>query len=403
MNPQITSDPATLMPVAANRDDHLLAVAQITADEFANGQYVDEISQQYFATCHYDWDTTRLVLDGETLAHHWGVWSYPMRIDSAHLRVAGVGAVVTREAYRNNGLMHRAALASFEAMRTNGYDLSVLRGRHYAKYGYVRAWNYVTTRVKPDDIPHRELTTPYQALGPEHMDAIIDLYNATYAGFSGTAVRPTYRMLNTGDMGAHGWLDVDGTLAGYVRAVPNADTKTLQCLEATGDPDQGLAVLADLFKQDEYETLAFFTLPDQHPVLQIIRRGACTVEHQYFYHTGWQVRIVNLDSTLRKLCPLFETRLQRSQFAQWSATLLLDAGEQSAVLALENGTVTLSSDTSSDHAIHAGPALARLLIGSDDPGEIMQQEQITTSGQAAELMRVLFPNLRPVLSHWDEY
>lgn len=403
MNPQITSDPASLMPVAANRDDHLLAVAQITADEFANGQYVDEISQQYFATCHYDWDTTRLVLDGETLAHHWGVWGYPMRIESAHLRVAGVGAVVTREAYRSNGLMHRAALASFEAMRENGYDLSVLRGRHYAKYGYVRAWNYVTTRVKPDDIPQRELTAPYQALGPEHMDAIIDLYNATYAGFSGSAVRPTYRMLNTGDMGAHGWFDANDKLIGYVRAVPNADTKTLQCLEATGDPDQALAVLADLFKQDEYETLAFFTLPDQHPVLQIIRRGACTVEHQYFYHTGWQVRIVNLDSTLRKLCPLFEARIQRSHFARWSGTLLLDAGEQSAVLALENGTVTLSSDTTSDHAIHAGPALARLLIGSDDPGEIMQQEQTTTTGQAADLMRVLFANLRPVLSHWDEY
>ena len=32
-------------------------------------------------------------------------------------------------------------------------------------------------------------------------------------------------------------------------------------------------------------------MPYLHPMLAIIRRGACLVEDQYFYHTGWQVRI----------------------------------------------------------------------------------------------------------------
>ena len=197
---------------------------------------------------------------------------------------------VLLEAYRQRGLMHRAALNSFLAMAEQGYDLTVLRGRHYAKYGYVRAWNYVTVRLKPAEIPQRELQRPYQALGPEHMAQINTIYNRDYQSYTGTAVRPTYGMLHLGDMGAYGWFDDQGTLAGYVRAVPTDDHKTLQCLEATGNPDQGLAVLADLFKQAPYETMTFFTLPHHHPMFRLLRRGACLVENQYFHHTGWQVR-----------------------------------------------------------------------------------------------------------------
>jgi predicted acetyltransferase len=67
-----------------------------------------------------------------------------MRVGTARLKTAGIGAVVTREAHRNQGLMHAAAIESLNAMRALGYDLSVLRGRHYVKYGYARGWNYVT-------------------------------------------------------------------------------------------------------------------------------------------------------------------------------------------------------------------------------------------------------------------
>jgi hypothetical protein len=47
--------------------------------------------------------------------------------------------------------------------------------------------------------------------------------------------------------------------------------------------------------------------------------------------------------------------------------------------------------------------LVRLLIGSDYPAEVIQQEGIRCKGQGFELAQVLFPNLNPMLSHWDEY
>ena len=79
----------------ADPDRHLMAIARITADAFTNGEYIEEIAQNYIGNCHYDWDVTRLIWDGDQLVHHWGVWGYPMRLGSVQLQVAGVGAVTT--------------------------------------------------------------------------------------------------------------------------------------------------------------------------------------------------------------------------------------------------------------------------------------------------------------------
>ena len=338
----------------ANPDQHLMEISQITADAFAGGQHVDEISQTYIGNCHYDWDTSRLIWDGDQLIHHWGVWRYSMRLENIHLKVAGVGAVFTSESYRKQGLMEMAARDSFKAMRVNGYDLSILRGRHYVKYGFARAWNYVTYRLKPEDIPDIVILKPYELLDPTKMEEINELYNQFHQGFSGTCVRPTYRMLKADDMNAYGWFDEENRLEGYVRAVPSDDKRTLQCLEAAGDTQQGLSLLGELFKQGEFETLTFFTLPHQHPILRFLRRGACTIEDRYFHNTGWRVLIVNLRSTLQKIRPLLESRLRASGLADWRGELFLDAGEQHAALKIDAGSVQVLEETVGEHTIQGG-------------------------------------------------
>ncbi|MGD2027918.1 MAG: GNAT family N-acetyltransferase [Anaerolineales bacterium] len=393
---------------AANRDVHLMPISVMVSEAFAGGQYVEEISKKYIGGCHYDFDISRLIWDGETLIHHWGVWGYAIRVESVLLKSAGIGAVVTLEPYRKQGFMGRAAQASFEAMAHNGYDISILRGRHYRKFGYRRAWNYVTTKLDPatsppEEIPAYELKRPYQPLGPAHMDAINALYNRAYAGYSGSCVRPTYPMLEDGEMKAFGWFSEGEELEGYVRAVPAQENKVLQCLEAAGDPEQGLAVLGDFFHEGGYEQLHFFTMPALHPILQIVRRGACTLEDRYFHHTGWLVKIVNLTSTLEKLSSLFEKRLVKSHLASWRGILNLDAGEQKAALVIDNGHVDVAVFHGGEHAVHGGPAIGRLLIGSDEPAEIIRQEGVTLTGMAGELVEVLFPNLHPMMSHWDEF
>lgn len=388
----------------ANPEKHPLPIAQLISNVFASGQYVNEIADTYIGICHYDWDTTRLIWDGDELIHHWGVWGYPMRLESVLLKVAGIGAVATAEACRKQGLMQRAALDSFQAMERNGYDLTILRGRHYVKFGYVRAWNYVTYKLKPTEIPAFEPRQPSQALTVAHIPHMDALYNRDHQAFTGTAIRPTYQRKNPDEMGDYGWFDADGNLEGYVRAMPAEDNpKALVCLEATGDPLQGLAVLGERFKSGEFEQLHFFTLPHQHPILQLLRRGALIVEDRFFDISGWRVRLVNLRSTLEKIRPLLEARLQASRFAAWTGSLHLDSGQQQATLTVEAGRVRVTDGTSAEHCLQAGPALARFLIGSDDAGEIIQQEGITCTGHTLELVNILFPNLHPMLSHWDEY
>ena len=400
-----TSPSATLYsPIPAIPEQHLLTIAQLTSDAFAGGKYVEEISQHYIGNCHYDFDTSRLIFDGDNLIHHWGVWGYQMRLESIQLKIAGIGAVVTREAYRQQGLMALAAQDSFRAMLANGYDLSILRGRHYVKFGYARAWNYITYKLKPEEIPPFELKQPYRTLDPDHLSAIDACYNQSYAGFSGTAVRPTYRATSVENVQVyHGWFDEAGNLIGYVRAVPSEDQKTLQCYEAAGDPEQSLAVLAELTRSGSYETLNFFTLPQVHPILQIVRRGACVVENQYFHNTGWRVKLINLRSALGKMKPLLEARLKKSHLRNWQGQLQLDGGEQKASLIIEAENIQIADPAPSIHTLQAGAALGRFLIGSDESAEIIQQENIAFSGDAAELAAVLFPNLHPVLSHFDEF
>jgi len=378
-------------------------MGQLAADAFSAGQYVDAFCDNYIGNSHYDWNVSRLVQDGERLVHHWGVWGYQMRLASTQLKVAGIGAVVTHPDYRKQGWMCRAAQASFAAMTQAGYDLSILRGRYYVKMGYARAWNYVTYRFKPDDFPVSS-TPSYHPLELAEIPEMDALYNQTHTAFTGTAVRPTFTNRHPEDLCVYAWRNAAGKLAGYVRATPAEDNpKTFLCLEAAGDPHQALAVLADLFKHGEYENLACFTLPYLHPLLQVLRKGACLVEDRYFDVSGWRVKLINLRSALEKLRPLFEHHLANSQFADWQGSLFLDGGQQTASLQIKQGKVRITDETPGENVLCAGSELARFLIGSDEPDEIIRQANINCSGLAQPLARVLFPNLRPMMSHWDEY
>ena len=393
-----------LQIVQTDQPTHLRPMAQLCADAFSEGKYVDQYGDNYIGNSHYDWQVSRLGLDGEQVIHHWGVWGYQMRLESVQLKVAGIGAVVTHPDYRKQGWMHRAAHASFAAMREAGYDLSILRGRHYVKMGYARAWNYVTYRLKLAELPAVGDFKPYQPLQPEQVAEMDALYNQTHAGFTGTAIRPTFRKRHPDDIGVYAWFDEGGKLEGYIRAFPAEENpKQLTCQEAAGDPRQGLAVMADLFKKGEFESLAFFTLPHAHPMLQLLRKGACIVEDRYFDITGWRVKLINLHSTLHKLAPLFEARLAQSQFANWQGSLLLDADEQKATLEIKDGKVAISPASNTPNSLYGGADLARLLIGLDEAEEIIQQVGMEARGMALPLVRVLFPDLHPMMSHWDEY
>jgi predicted N-acetyltransferase YhbS len=390
--------------VQPDPDTHLQRIGQLCADIFSEGKYVEQYCENYIGNSNYDWNTSRVMLDSEKMIHHWGVWGYQMRLESVQLKVAGIGAVATHPDYRKQGLMHEAAQESFEAMEQAGYDISILRGRHYVKMGYARAWNYIHYNIKPEDITKHKLQAPYQRLTVEQIGEVEELYNQAYSGYSGAAIRPTYLKKHPDDLHMYGWFDEKGRLMGYIRALPDEENpKEFQCVEAVGDPLRGLTVLADLYQGKEYEKLTCFTLPYLHPLLQFLRKGAVIVEDRYFDISGWRVRIINLQRTLTKLIPLFERRLVESRYANWQGNLLLDAAFQKAMIKMDQGKVEITGDGISENILRGGADIARFLIGSDEPDEIIRQAEMECSGLSSALARVLFPNLHPMMSQWDEY
>ena len=390
--------------IQPDQDTHIQRIGQLCADTFSEGKYVEQYCENYIGNSNYDWNTSRVMLDDEKMIHHWGVWGYQMRLELVQLKVAGIGAVASHPDYRKQGLMHLAAQESFEAMENDGYDISILRGRHYVKMGYARAWNYVHYVVKPEDIAKHKLQKPYERLNVDQIGELEGLYNRAYSSYSGTAVRPTYLKKHPDDLNMYGWFDAHGRLEGYIRALPDEDNpKEFQCVEAVGDPLHGLAVLAELYQGKDYEKLTCFTLPHLHPILQYLRKGAVIVEDRYFDISGWRVRIINLQRTLTKLIPLFEKRLVESQYANWQGSLLLDAGIMKASINMDRGCVEITGDGPSENMLCGGAEIARFLIGSDEPDEIIRQAEMECRGLSVALARVLFPNLHPMMSQWDEF
>ena len=73
--------------------------------------------------------------------------------------------------------------------------------------------------------------------------------------------------------------------------------------------------------------------------------------------------------------------------------------DQQAVVSLNKGEVQITESGPTEHCVYAGAHLARFLIGSDEPEEIIQQAEMECTGEAALLVSVLFPNLHPMMSH----
>jgi predicted N-acetyltransferase YhbS len=380
----------------------LAAFTDLIAEAFDAKADLNDIRTKYVGGSHYDFETSRLIWEDDRLVQHWGIWGYQMRLGTATLKIAGVGAVCTHPAYRKRGLMFAAGTDSLNAAREAGYDLAMLTGIHYKPMGFRRAWNDETCRLALDDLP-KDLPTPvYRRLNSRHFNMVMELYNREYQSYTGTAVRPTYHTKGV-DEGFYGWFDADEKLLGYIHVDPKPSKNVLKCFEACGDPQAALAVAADLAWELECTALAFFNFPYAHPLSRKLRAGICTIEQKYCLQDNWLVCLINLESTLQKLLPQLSERLSQSTLAGWKGDLLLRSDDQSTLLRFDGREIKIVPPAETTHVLDGGPGLARLLIGSDEPDEVIYQEAMTASGQALDLAKVLFPNLHPVLSNWDEY
>ena len=407
MSPAKRKETRTLELLAPNRRKHATAMVELIAKVFAGegGYYkLRDFGRCILLHSPYDWSTSRIgLVDGRIVAH-WGACDYIMRIGGARVRVGGVTCVVTDADYRKRGFMNGTGWASVNAMRDAGYDMTILFGidDYYSRFGYVNAWPGERYLVKPSDLPSEPPAVAPRKFALHRREDIVALYNRYYARFTGTAVRPMFRRVpKARKWEGHVWHDARGAVEGYV--VTHRHRDALVCVEYCGDAEEALHVLARLARKWKCREVQFPWLHHESSLCKRIRRGNCRVETDLKRSGGPMIRTLNLRSTLGKLTRELSRRLKRSHMAGWRGEVLVADPREKVTLAINRATVSVAPARKSKHSIRGGEEIAQLIIGSDEPGEIVEAAAIKVTGDARKLIEVLFPNQHPLLCALDEY
>ncbi len=362
----------------------------------------------YVLNSHYDWNASSIGLIDGRIVTHWGIWDYTMRIGAARVRVGGVGYVSTHGDFRRRGLMTRTAQASIDRMRKLDYDMSMLFGisRFYERLGYVLAWPSVRYSFEMKDLPTDKPRHRLYKFSPGPREDLDQLYNRENATRTGTAVKPTFLRNQWPDRWlGYLWKGRGGKVAGYVIVSRRERTDDLECIECCGDDAEIMLVLATLARRWRCRNLHFGGLHYHHPLRKRIARMTCwaRVRHYAVGDGGPMICTINLKSTLTKMEKELSRRLKNSNLASWRGRVLVSDAREKVSLVIDRSRVKIAAPTKSKHRIAGGSEVAQLLIGSDEPSEVIEGGRMKLTGDAAELVEVLFPNQHPMLDSWDRY
>lgn len=413
-----------LTVIAPNPQIHKDELYDLVCRTFENyNSFMTLVRGGYIEDSHYDWSATRIGLCKDApgsgsgkIVTHFGVWDHQIRIGSALVRVGGSGAVATHSAYRHRGYMEQTAQATIEAMRELGYDFSILFGisNFYHRFGYTRAWSDATYFLPLTELPEpADKKTRKLVLHtfPEPMRPDLNkLFNAHNAGHTGTAVRPTFHHANSrGDRKGYQW-NRPGTksmAAGYI--VVMVQSPRLRVIETVGSTPDICQAIRQVARELNCPELSFDHLPYDSDLARQLRRGNCRQEIGYAKNGSALIRTINLPQALTKLSRELARRLAHSPLAGWRGQLLLADGRESALLNISPGRIEVTPGTtkksarSTRHAIRGGDAIAQLLLGTTDPRETAANYNFQITGDARQLLPVLFPDQHPTLQEIDKY
>lgn len=115
------------------------------------------------------------------------------------------------------------------------------------------------------------------------------------------------------------------------------------------------------------------------------------------------IRTLSLRSTLSKMSKELSRRLTGSHLADWRGTLLVADAREKVSLDIDRSAVGISGETRAKHCVRGGEQIAQLILGSDEPGAIVEAAGMRVTGDARKLIQVLFPNEHPRLCALDSY
>jgi hypothetical protein len=187
-------------------------------------------------------------------------------------------------------------------------------------------------------------------------------------------------------------------VVGYLYNGPWKDREVHKASDSAGDPEQILRVIGQEVRKFKMDRVEFMRLPFHSPLARRIREGEYSHQITKIMNDGRSasmIRLIDLRSILEKTSGLLADRLKNSHLAGWTGTISIEAAEQSATLSIGKNGITAREHSDSEHVIAGGQEVAQLIVGTEEPHEVCESGGINLSGDAAQLVSVLFPAQRP--------
>ncbi len=393
-------------PDPSRHDEMLDLIAKTFSNWHGYWPFLNYCRGGYLDKSHYDPKVSRIgLLDGRIVTN-WTVYDYQMRIGRCSVRVGGVGVVSTHGEFRKRGLMVPTGMGSIQAMRDSGYDLTLLFGLHnfYHHFSYVRAFTEQSYTIAAAELPAGKAPA-LRKFDPPRKD-LESLYNRASQGLTGTAVRPTFPLArpmtgNNPPPTGFFWTGKTARPVGYV--VIAKGQNHLDCSEAVGEPGVIFAVLAKLAAEFHVGEVRLSGLHYDSPLARAamaLLPARVPVRPQRLGHGANDQPALDVDQDRAEL----SRRLAASHLCDFTGRLVIADLREQVALDISGGRVSVAERTpSAGSAIRGGEQIAQLIMGTDEPFEIVEAARIRLAGQAKQLLPILFPNQHPMLASWDRF
>ncbi len=357
-----------------------------------------------------------LLIDDQVASWLW-VIDYQMYIGAAQVRMAGIGGVKTRKAYRKKGYMRALFDDTVRYMIERGDDVSMLFGipNFYTKFGYAVCLPVYRQVVQTRDAEAAGQLSCHTTTGLQTADmgAVCDLYNAHNAGRTCALHRfpQDFTRFAKGTRWGHpaeamAIKDPAGKLLAY--AAFDRDERAVNVVEVAAVDDRLFPTLLYAFAgQAIARRCGEITLyhPPDHPFAEFVQRFGCRWEVDCRRFGGGMMRILNLGTLFERVQPELARRSEASPL-RGEADLSIVTGLGAVTLHVARGRVEVGpmGRTPEPLAIELSQdKLIQLMVGYRRARDVLNEDGVKVTGNILPWLDMLFPRGHPYVWLADHF
>ena len=328
----------------------------------------------------------------------------PLRIGTAIVNGAIIAPVATHPANQGKGYCSAVMRDAVQYMKTQGFDLTILWGNPwlYPHYGYSPAMMSTELVIKPKQNSMGKGRYESRPLEEADLEQITHLYHSNTATRTCAEIRsPTmWEWKPSGsEVELKVFLDKMGEVIGYTSLGTDFGRPCAHEVGVLND-EACEAVFNFLLENAErrgLKELYCITHPDNPFARFAFWRGG-EIRIRSGDGAG-MVRVLNLASLLKRMGKEFERRLKYSELHDVECSLKISTDEESAVLNISHGQVSVSTDNAkADYQLDIPLAsLNPMVTGYKAIRELVKNPRVDVKWERQDLrlLEILFPAGRP--------